>query len=424
MTVRHSQQTQTEGIHYPFNWVVADATARAALSPDTDDLYKFLLQLDTSVVYMLTAITPTWTEVGGSGGGGFPFDNFISVDPTNVSADYDNIPDAMTAAGSGDIIVLGPGTYTLTAALTIKAGVGLVGQGVGMTTINCATSLGGSNLITIKGGSFLKDVTVTWTTNTNTAVGVLLDSDNGWMQNVECDFDFSGSGTQTYRGISVLENNNRVINCSVELTVTGSALAVRGLDFNTGSGEKSYVIGGRFSATGASAGFAFDLYVSSSIGVAVINGPILVNGTFGPTPTSSYQGHYFDESARDTKFLRIKAYLPLDVGDETTDLTTGTAKKTLRCPFPFYVTDAKASVNTAPVGADIIVDVNKNGSTIFASRITIDAGDETSVGSASPVSVTNFIDDDDEITIDIDQVGSSTAGKGLKVVLIGYEVVN
>lgn len=61
----HSAQTS---VHRPYNWVVADTTARDALTVTTDDLYKTCLVLNTSTIYTLTDDSPvTWTATGGGG---------------------------------------------------------------------------------------------------------------------------------------------------------------------------------------------------------------------------------------------------------------------------------------------------------------------------------------------------------------------
>lgn len=106
--------------------------------------------------------------------------------------------------------------------------------------------------------------------------------------------------------------------------------------------------------------------------------------------------------------------------DESTDLTTGTAKTTFRVPRGFTLTDVRASVNTAPVGSTITVDINEAGTTVLSTILSIDASEETSESAATAAVISDSaIADDAEITIDIDQIGSSTAGKGLKVCLIG-----
>ncbi len=60
------------GIHRPYHWTFADATARAvATDPISGVAYvaasigKFALQSDTNVLYMLTATTPTWVSLSG-----------------------------------------------------------------------------------------------------------------------------------------------------------------------------------------------------------------------------------------------------------------------------------------------------------------------------------------------------------------------
>lgn len=119
-----------------------------------------------------------------------------------------------------------------------------------------------------------------------------------------------------------------------------------------------------------------------------------------------------------------KEAMEVAVSDETTDLTAGTKKITKRMPYRMLVTSVKASVGTAPVGTPLIIDVNKNGTSILDKKIYIDSNEETTVtASTTPVlaSGQSTLADDDEITIDIDQIGSTTAGKGAKVYLIGYQ---
>ena len=112
--------------------------------------------------------------------------------------------------------------------------------------------------------------------------------------------------------------------------------------------------------------------------------------------------------------------LGLAISDETSNLTVGTAKLTVRMPYPMTLTAVRANVNTAPVGSTIIVDINKSGVSILSTTLTIDDGEKTSVTAAVPAVISDgALTDDCELTIDIDQVGSGTAGKGLKLWLIG-----
>ena len=106
--------------------------------------------------------------------------------------------------------------------------------------------------------------------------------------------------------------------------------------------------------------------------------------------------------------------------DETTALTTGTAKVTLRMPYAFTVTGVRASLTTAQTSGSIFtVDINESGTTILSTKLTIDNTEKTSTTAASAAVISDAsLADDAEITIDIDQVGDGTA-KGLKVYLIG-----
>tara|TARA_R110002126_G_scaffold124375_1_gene266247 strand:+ start:45 stop:590 length:546 start_codon:yes stop_codon:yes gene_type:complete len=107
--------------------------------------------------------------------------------------------------------------------------------------------------------------------------------------------------------------------------------------------------------------------------------------------------------------------------DETSDLTTG-IKSTWRVPFAFTAQSVRASVTTAPTGANIIVDVLQNGVSILSTNITIDATTKTSIAAATqPVLSTTALTNDAEITINLTTIGSTIAGAGLKVAIIGIE---
>ena len=120
------------------------------------------------------------------------------------------------------------------------------------------------------------------------------------------------------------------------------------------------------------------------------------------------------------KYIRqTTLYIP--VGDESTNLTTGDGKAYFRMPFAMTLISIRASVNTAPVGSTIIVDVTESGSTVFSTLLTIDDGEKTSSTAGTPAVLSDTsLADDAEIIINMDQIGSGTAGKGLKIWLIGY----
>lgn len=127
----------------------------------------------------------------------------------------------------------------------------------------------------------------------------------------------------------------------------------------------------------------------------------------------------------DTGEIEIGDFKPTEAyggacSDETTDLEVGVATITFRIPYVFTVTGVRASVTTAPTGGPITVDVNESGTSILSTKLTIDAGEKTSKTAATPAVISDSaLVDDAEITVDIDVIGSTIAGAGLKVWLIG-----
>ena len=116
----------------------------------------------------------------------------------------------------------------------------------------------------------------------------------------------------------------------------------------------------------------------------------------------------------------VPIHIQVAASDETTALTTGTAKLTIRAPSAFTLTAVRASVSTAPTGATIIVDVNEAGTSVLSTKLSIDATEKTSTTAATAAVISDSaIADDAELTIDIDQIGSTIAGAGLKITLIG-----
>lgn len=105
--------------------------------------------------------------------------------------------------------------------------------------------------------------------------------------------------------------------------------------------------------------------------------------------------------------------------DETTALTTGTAKVTFRLPYAMTLGSVRASLATAQTsGSTFTVDINEGGTSILSTKLTIDNTEKTSTTAATAAVISDAsLADDAEITIDIDQVGDGTA-KGLKIWLI------
>lgn len=109
--------------------------------------------------------------------------------------------------------------------------------------------------------------------------------------------------------------------------------------------------------------------------------------------------------------------MTIAASDETTAITTGTAKVTFRAPYAMTLYQLpRASLTTASSSGNPAIDINVNGSSIFSTVLTIDATETTSTTAATPaVLSTTSIADDAQITIDVDTAG--TGATGLKVTL-------
>lgn len=152
-----------------------------------------------------------------------------------------------------------------------------------------------------------------------------------------------------------------------------------------------------------------NLAFNSNTGVLTLTAPIL------GTPTS---GTLSNCSGYPESWM-------IACSDETTALTTGTSKASFSFPYAVTVLGVYATVNTAPTGSTLNVDINEAGVSILSTVITIDVSEFTggSSGYQGTAATAAVISDSSiaafaQITIDIDQVGSTIAGKGLKVCLI------
>ena len=104
---------------------------------------------------------------------------------------------------------------------------------------------------------------------------------------------------------------------------------------------------------------------------------------------------------------------------KTGTLTTTTGTNRLPIDGTYTIVGTRLMVNTAPTGANIIVDIKKNGTTIYttqANRPTIAAGQYAGGPGATP-DVTALAAGD-YLTVDIMQVGSTVAGSDLTVSVI------
>jgi hypothetical protein len=118
--------------------------------------------------------------------------------------------------------------------------------------------------------------------------------------------------------------------------------------------------------------------------------------------------------------VRVPFRFVVAISDETTDITTGTAKVTFRWPYAnSTLTAVRASLSTTSSSGNPTFDINEGGSTILSTTLSIDASEKTSTTAATAAVISDAsIADDAEVTIDIDTAG--TGAKGAKITFIGY----
>jgi len=105
-------------------------------------------------------------------------------------------------------------------------------------------------------------------------------------------------------------------------------------------------------------------------------------------------------------------------------LSVATGTQLLPVDGTYTIIGTRLTAGTAPAGSSIIIDVNKNGTTIYttqANRPTVAAGTQTGgPGSAPDVTALSA---GDYLSVDIDQVGSGTSGSDLTVSIIVSKTV-
>lgn len=123
--------------------------------------------------------------------------------------------------------------------------------------------------------------------------------------------------------------------------------------------------------------------------------------------------HYFDGNGAQSSITNIYEFC---LSDETTAITTGTAKVSWRAPHAMTLKDCRASLSTTSSSGIPTVNIKEGGTTIFSTKLTIDANELTSTTAATPfVFSDTALADDALITFDIDVAG--TGATGLKVKL-------
>lgn len=101
-------------------------------------------------------------------------------------------------------------------------------------------------------------------------------------------------------------------------------------------------------------------------------------------------------------------------------VTAGVEKAYFRMPWAFRLVLVKASLFVASTSGALLIDMNKNGSTILTTKLMIDQDEKTSLTATIPyiLASPDFLADD-EVSFDVDSAGTGAAG--LTVCLLGRQ---
>lgn len=152
-----------------------------------------------------------------------------------------------------------------------------------------------------------------------------------------------------------------------------------------------------------------------------INAVLGLSANWQTTYTTTKNNSANWESAYDSVVCKSwdDEFITIGITNNVLDIKAGDSIK-IRSPYKIDLTEVRASVGAAPAGDDIIIDIKASGLSIFNSPLVIDANKKTSVTSQPYTFNTraSFVDNE-EITIEVLQAGSSQTGRGLNVTLIG-----
>lgn len=127
--------------------------------------------------------------------------------------------------------------------------------------------------------------------------------------------------------------------------------------------------------------------------------------------TNKSQSELYDE---------IPVEIGIQVGFFDSDLEVGDEQGLFVLPYDMTFTNVLASVKDAPTGSTIIIDITESGISVLSTLLSIDASETSSLTASSAAVISNStLSGGSEISINIDQVGSTAAGGELTVWLIG-----
>lgn len=351
-----------------------------------------IISSDSGATFASTVSTPT-LDLTGTG----TINGLDAIDATTETT----LEGALDIAG--DVSGTGLAAVTIGADKVLESHLKAVDAAGDEECLTYESTVGDFEWQTCGGGGSFDSTTVdatTWSDGVNAS--------NTWT------FDVSGTDTTWTMG-----NNNWIFGTgSVDLGSAGVRLSQDGdgaitfLGLGNGSDEDLTLNLDDTSNTGV---------FSSSTSLATLNfSGISLQSSGVAIPTISSTDTLTNKTIAASSNV-LDACIPVAVTDEYSNLTTGTAKVSFRMPFAMTVTSIRGSIVTNATGGTLLtVDINETGTSILSTKLTFDASELTSTTAATPAVVSDSsLADDALITVDIDAVGSTLPGNGLKISICG-----
>jgi hypothetical protein len=368
--------------------LAADSAAQLELEAT---LFQLTVPMNPSVARRMLKAVPQVTRNADGGVVGIEVDGAAIAGSGTITA----TAGALTLNG----VVLGAGTTDT------KVAAGITTNGTSRITLGVAgTSVGGLDFKNATSGTLsiqpptgaLGTVTLTLPAATDTLVGK---ATTDTLTNKTLTAPTINGGTATaLTGLAVLNAGTGAFDLTI--AHNGTLTAGRTLTLNLNDAARTVSLAGNVTLAGALVTSGANSLTLTTTGATNVTLP--TSGTLATTTQA------------------LAESICVAASDETTALTTGTAKVTFRMPFAMTGVTVRGSLATAQTSGSILtVDINEGGTTILSTKLTIDNAERTSTTAATAAVVSDAsLADDAEITIDIDQVGDGTA-KGLKVCLSG-----
>ena len=209
-------------------------------------------------------------------------------------------------------------------------------------------------------------------------------------------------------------------NLTGEITSVGNTASLGSFtvaSLNTAISDASVATGGG-TATGSNTGDQTN--ITGSAGTVTSIGDLTghITSTNRATLLGSFTIAQLNTALSDAK-LGEEIIIGIAFGDETTAITTGTAKATFHMPdFATTLTDVAVGLTTAGTGSVITVDLNEAGVSVLSTKVTVDATEKhSSDATTAPVISDSALAANALMSVDLDAVDSGGVGAGPKIYL-------